>query len=114
MNEFNTGFCHGLFCLLERDNTPTANFFKYTVVYSVQVFGFGEFLKLMDEEVEDRSQIRVVIQKPKPTAKSLSSPVIAESEISQPAQTIHVHVLGVFDMATFTVIFFLPGKTRNK
>ena len=47
---------------------------------------FGEF---MDREVEDRSQIHVVIQKPKPTAKSLSSPVdvdvISESEISQPA-----------------------------
>ena len=46
---------------------------------------FGEFLDLMNREVKDRRQIRVVIQKPKPAAKSLSSPVIAESEISQPA-----------------------------
>ena len=57
---------------------------------------FGEFLDLMDREVEDRSQIRVVTQKPKPEAKSLSSPVITESEISQPAETIHEQVCARF------------------
>ena len=57
---------------------------------------FGKFLDLMDREVVDRSQIRVVIQKSNPEAKSLSSPVIAESEISQPAQTIHEQVCARF------------------
>ena len=73
----------------------------------------------MDREVEDRSQIRVVIQKPKPKAKSLSSPVIAELEISQPAETIHEQVCAQFMICYghihyIFLIFFQerPGTSR--